>query len=92
MLKIKDNVDLKELEKYGFEYDEEKKYYEKNLDEDSNYSDLDILRIEEDRIIYSIFGLELEDDSYWYDGELEDYHINKIDDLIKDGLVEKVEK
>ena len=27
MLKIKDSVDLKELEKFGFEYDEEMKYW-----------------------------------------------------------------
>lgn len=27
MLKIKDNVDLKELEKFGFEYDEDIKQY-----------------------------------------------------------------
>lgn len=30
MLKIKDNVDLKELEKFGFKYDEEMKYYYKH--------------------------------------------------------------
>lgn len=30
MLKIKDNVDLKELEKFGFKYDEETKMYYKN--------------------------------------------------------------
>ena len=30
MLKIKDNVDLKELEKFGFKYDKEMKYYYKH--------------------------------------------------------------
>ena len=30
MLKIKDNVDLKELEKFGFKYDEELNHYYKN--------------------------------------------------------------
>ena len=29
MLKIKDNVDLKELEKFGFKYDEKMNYYYK---------------------------------------------------------------
>jgi len=31
MLKIKDNVDLKELKKYGFEYKVEDEYYELNV-------------------------------------------------------------
>lgn len=32
MLKIKDDIDLKELEKYGFKKDEEQQYMIKDLD------------------------------------------------------------
>ena len=34
MLKIKDNVDLKELEKFGFEYDSSTEQYYKDICED----------------------------------------------------------
>jgi hypothetical protein len=75
MLKIKDNVDLKELEKFGFKYEyeyvtEEQKsefYYKNGL--------------------YIFLGnRKLDDDAYGI-RELETIY-----DLIKDGLVEKVEE
>jgi hypothetical protein len=75
MLKIKDSVDLKELEKFGFKYEyeyvtEEQKsefYYKNGL--------------------YIFLGnRKLDDDAYGI-RELETIY-----DLIKDGLVEKVEE
>ena len=83
MLKIKDNVDLKELEKYGFEYDKDRGFYWKYVflsrygDEKQYWVD------EETRIIYFQLdkcGLSI----FEYD--------NTLYDLIKDDLVEKVEK
>lgn len=74
MLKIKDNVDLKELEKYGFK--EWSYHYEAILDEDYG---------EELIINKSDKSIEI---STRYAGTLMD--IDLIYDLIKDGLVEKV--
>lgn len=74
MLKIKDNVDLKELQnKYNLEYDSDTDYeggwsYE-TLDKDGVFIDL------WDRQINGIDGTSLE----------------LLYDLIKDGLVEKVD-
>ena len=77
MLKIKDNVDLKELEKYKLEYCEEYKYYSSKeigcfilIEEDG----------EEKRII------KIADGIYEISG------LNILYDLIKDGLVEKVKE
>ena len=86
MLKIKDNIDLKELEKYGFRYDSEV-YYRYYLDSDL---DGDEIRIGEDRIIKNWTCLELADDSYCGEEPLEG-SFYKIVDLIDDGIVEKVE-
>ena len=73
MLKIKDNVDLKELEKYGFKYEQ---YY--------NYGKYYMLR-RNGKVIIRVTERELT------------LHSNKetystLYDLIKDGLVEKVEE
>lgn len=79
MLKIKDNVDLKELEKYGFEYSEEERNYWKYtfLDrygaEKQYWVDIDTRTIE-----FSVDTATI----LKYD--------NTIYDLIIDGLVEKV--
>lgn len=80
MLKIKDSVDLKELEKYGFEYQ----------DEDRNYWK------------YSFLNRYGDEKQYWVDVDTREIEFmvdsgkilkydNTIYDLIKDGLVEKVE-
>ena len=76
MLKIKDNVDLKELEKYGFDYfDETYSKWEESEGYDIGYS-IDIAnRII--RISFSTFDMLVKIDSTLYD-------------LIKNGLVEKV--
>ena len=80
MLKIRDNVDLKELEKFGFEYRE-------YSSESSNYkfydftpnNSISVIQIEiTSRLIYL-------NDNNKYDG------LSKIYDLIQAGLVEKVE-
>ena len=68
MLKIKDNVDLKELEKYGFKFIYGNSYYNKKVRINSNTRKIRIVP----------------------DGS--PYEIDAIYDLIKDGLVEKVEE
>lgn len=73
MLKIKDNIDLKELEKYGFENGM------RDLKDDC-YSYVSIFV---NRRLYTMYN----DDEYF--DVTKDY---EVDDLIKDGLVEKVEK
>lgn len=96
MLKIKDNVDLKELEKYGFEYSESKNmnlwsktinYYPLGDNTPCCRYYLDINA--ENRHIYnSIFGLT-------YQGKTDHHNIEFLDDLydlIQDGLVEKVKE
>ena len=79
MLKIKDNVDLKELEKYGFElvkgynYDFYMKKSTENI-ELTYFVDIDFKNIS----VETYDGDEIELDNTLYD-------------LIKDGLVEKVD-
>lgn len=77
MLKIKDNVDLKELGKYGFKM----KYYNGTKD--------------------LVLEYELKDHPHKYQDIIFDFHTRKLEfcnwgsdimfDLIKDGLVEKVD-
>jgi hypothetical protein len=82
MLKIKDNVDLKELEKYGFikvrkgmtTFVPKVKYWYTLCD-----SEYDCITIFKDRHIF--FGLDCYGETY-----------NVIYDLIKDDLVEKVKE
>lgn len=79
MLKIKDNVDLKELEKYGFvevkkgetEFVDCVKYWQSEID-----SEYDCITIFDDRSLH--FGIDGCD-------------VDTLYDLIKDGLVEKVD-
>jgi len=81
MLKIKDNVDLKELEKFGFQ-----KGY--NLFCKDNKPRIITAIVDDERnlkIQYSDSAWW--DNSYWY---LYSYSQDTIYDLIKDGLVEKV--
>lgn len=82
MLKIKDNVDLKELEKYGYE----KHRKEGAIVDYYKFSPIGIIRILKDRIIDIQFP--------FYSSippgliKIESF----ISDLIQDGLVEKVEE
>lgn len=85
MLKIKDNVDIKELEKYGFK--------KQKLD-DGRVTEYRRCYFDEPDTITSVIEdtKEVIDwcDAFTYDwGERESV---LCDDLIKDGLVEKVEK
>ena len=78
MLKIRDGVDLKELEKYGYRQDVDMSFsYHKNL----YLSGVEIFIDSGTRQIHELYHLE-------YKCEFE--NLKYIDDLIKDGLVEKV--
>ena len=78
MLKVKDNVDLKELEKYGYRQDVDMSFsYHKNL----YLSGVEIFIDSGTRQIHELYHPE-------YKCEFE--NLKYIDDLIKDGLVEKV--
>ena len=78
MLKIKDNVDLKELEKYGFKFNNRMNEY--GYEENGEY-----VCVSEDRYIYC----ELR--SYRITGAIIEDPLPILYDIIKDGLVEKVE-
>lgn len=92
MLKIKDNVDLKELEKYGFEYESILKVYYKVIISKRDlfflFRTLPNARVviinEEKEIITKKMR-------YWLDWNVCQTNEKDIKDLIKDGLVEKVE-
>ena len=94
MLKIKDNVDLKELEKYGFvDYNEE--LY---LDEIGSRLVIGwafgVLAIEKDtKRIKVIVNIKTQKKLNVYGDEniIDAYITENLYDLIKDGLVEKVE-
>jgi hypothetical protein len=82
MLKIKDNVDLKELEKYGFE--EKEYWYETDATKNSiEFKDCDITIDKKTRKIY----MEVYEA---YEDELGLYCFDYLYDLIKADLVEKV--
>ena len=80
MLKIKDNVDLKELEKYGFvEY---KDVYSRSYNSNQITTDIskETRNVEDIDTDWGFFDMK-------YLGESK-----RVNDLIKDGLVEKVEE
>ena len=81
MLKIKDDVDLKELEKYGFKKEPTKSYYYKEIDEQI-YIEIQIFNTDE-YIRPREININTEHGSFFNNLEL-------LYDLIKDGLVEKV--
>ena len=77
MLKIKDDVDLEELEKFGFK----ESYYE-----DSYRKKVYLRNNDDDRVVYRIDKKTKIIRITRIDGELDD----TLYDLIKAGLVEKV--
>lgn len=79
MLKIKDNIDLKELEKYGFE----KGYRFQPLNPTPIVAVVDSKR----RLLIQFDTSAWFDVNYWY---LYDKNQDKVYDLIKADLVEKV--
>ena len=104
MLKIKDNVDLKELEKYGFEKEHWGYIYypNNNSPKTKYYSSIKInkkLMGENNVIEFCLENMsmwcnsieELEEDMNNIKASYETFKI-KINDLIKYGLVEKVEE
>ena len=95
MLKIKDNVDLKELEKFGFRYNEETCAYTRLVDKNniikkqcfvsvvSKINSINIGLIPKVIYLCTPFSIStFEENSFEY----------IIDDLIKSGLVEKVDE
>ena len=82
MLKIKDSVDLKELEKFGFEYDEDINcYFYYGFTRANCNSEIRMYIDKKNKTITTGF------DMYVHEGKIHD----KIYDLIEAGLVEKVE-
>ena len=78
MLKIKDNVDLKELEKFGFTYNDDNgkyKFCERNVD-GATY------------IYVNIWNRKI---VYRQERDKDTMCLTKLYDLIQAGLVEKVE-
>ena len=75
MLKIKDNVDLKELEKFGFKVDRYNLQYEYHAK--NNFKDSIVIKVENKKIGFY----------QNYNGKSYD----TLFDLIQAGLVEKVE-
>ena len=84
MLKIKDNIDLKELEKFGYEYSSSGYWY-KYVTSKRRISVWEFNRIVDDDVVdrttYSGFK---------YEGEYRHQVKKYITDLIQAGLVEKV--
>ena len=78
--KVKDNIDMKILEKYDFKYDEDSELYYCYL------TDYDCLHIWEDnrKIMCGTQCCE-----QWNFSELCDYDSDMISDLIEDGIVER---
>ena len=78
MLKIKDNVDLKELEKFGFEMIND--IYIKNIDDRKFF----IKCFEDTREVL------IENSEYKFGWRLENNQLDALYDLIKADLIEKV--
>lgn len=86
MLKIREDVDLKVLEKYGFEFDTSSGFYERKID-NKWYN---IICVDKDREIFEM----TEEIGYWATtfSDEEWFDTKNIDDLIKANLVVKVEE
>lgn len=85
MLKIKDDVDLKELEKFGFE-DENGEYFSENMIIDSRHDDCAYVYInsKDNRKITMYVNSD--------DWLSEEINLDKVYDLIQAGLVEKIKE
>lgn len=84
MLKIKDNVDLKEIEKYGFKYLEgtTSKIYGIDLGNDDNCVS----------VVINCLNKHIWITHEGYSRDISDELLDLNYDLIKDGLVDKVEE
>lgn len=83
MLKIKDNVDLKELEKFGFT--KKHSYYTKRIYEGKDYCVIGVYNGKDKRMKDFVRAIT----KYAYMSITRDY--DTIYDLIQAGLVEKVD-
>ena len=86
MLKIKDNVDLKELERFNFHWNDELEYYEyKIFSQDKS---------KHQEIIVDVFDKEIEVEGFGFEQneliKVYEYILDTLYVLIKEGLVEKV--
>ena len=85
MLKIKDSVDLKELEKFGFEYEKEHGIFPNRYIYVDNRCDQLVQIDADDR---TILVEDISED--YFVGALVDNALNALYDLIKADMVEKV--
>lgn len=89
MLKIKDNINLKELEKFGFSFNELYECYERTIDFVINAV---TTRVFPHNINYKKNQLVCES-SMWMDILFPDERIERLNnDLIQAGLVEKIDE
>lgn len=86
MYKIREDVDLEELEKYGFEFDTSSGFYERKIDDKW----WNIICVDKDREIFEM----TEEIGYWTTtfSDEEFFDTKNIDDLIKADLVVKAEE
>lgn len=86
MRKIREDVDLNVLKKYGFEYNSSSKFYERKIDNKW----YDIICVDKDREIFEM----TEKIGYWTAtfSDEEWFNTKNIDDLIKADLVIEVEE
>ena len=84
MLKIKDDVDLKELEKYGFDVEKENYIYKVTNCANYKFDGLDLIIFEE-KILTDL-------KTHHYFNFKDDSAYDTLYDLIKADLVEKVEE
>ena len=87
MLKIKDNVDLKELEKFGFRYDVLDDTYNRSVERKTDEVCIVVSQYDRSICLMCIQDYGMDGDEYFrYD--VDEY----VQDLIKADLVEKVEE
>lgn len=85
MLKVKDNVDLKELEKFGFKLNKNKDSYEQLID--GNWWDIRSIDVEDRWLAHYT-----EEIGYWAFTDNDELLEITFDDLIKANLTEKVDE
>lgn len=85
MLKVKDSVDLKELEKYGFKLNKNKDSYEQLID--GNWWDIRSIDVEDRWLEHYT-----EEIGYWAFTDNDELLEITFDDLIKANLIEKVDE
>lgn len=84
MLKIRDGIDLKELEKYGFNVDDENFIWKTVKCNIPKYDNLDLI-IFQQKILKNV--------DYYNCFDYKDWSaFDTLYDLIKDGLVEKIDQ